>query len=222
MKTNRFVLGLFGALVLSGGSSVSEKDIAFLNTMFQKRFQKLVEVNFGTGRMLPAEKGRIHPKPLTWPQEFQPETTEEKTVTERFFAKGMVWRVGILHLRPVPKRPVGSPRLTAGTVELLIENRLSLLPPRPEAGEEAMKKYLVNLDQSRKDEVAMMRSGALARMEAASRGEALDWNESGWTFALRPVRAEKDQCLSCHTDAKRGDVLGVLAYMIRQQSSPSR
>ncbi|MCX6367020.1 MAG: hypothetical protein NTX57_09970 [Armatimonadetes bacterium] len=206
-------------LMLAGARTGPEDDLHFLDIMFQKRFQKLVETQFGTGRMVPVEKGMIHPRPLTWPQEFQPETTEEKRVTERFFAKGIVWRVGILHLRPVPRRPVGSPRLTLGTVELLIESRLSLLPTRGDTSESSMKKYLEMLEKARNEEKVLMHQGSLARMEAATLGKPSDWQAGEWQLALRPVLAEKAECLSCHTDAKKGETLGALVYMIRQSAA---
>ena len=45
-------------------------------------------------------------------------------------------------------------------------------------------------------------------------GQAVDVNMKRLFLALRPIRASKDACLSCHHGAKRGDTLGIMVYAV--------
>ena len=60
-----------------------------------------------------------------------------------------------------------------------------------------------NLDKAVLPEVATLRRGA-----------GVDKDFGNWRVVLRPVRADREACLSCHAGAKRGDTLGVMVYAV--------
>lgn len=45
-------------------------------------------------------------------------------------------------------------------------------------------------------------------------GIGVDRDFGNWQVVMRPVRASKSSCLSCHAGAKRGDTLGVMIYAV--------
>jgi hypothetical protein len=46
-------------------------------------------------------------------------------------------------------------------------------------------------------------------------GKAVERQHKGWLVAVRPVKASKDSCLSCHAGAKRDEPLGAMVYTVR-------
>lgn len=51
------------------------------------------------------------------------------------------------------------------------------------------------------------------------RGQAVQADRGKWVIWMSPVRAEQETCLSCHTGAKRGDTLGVMAYAVSKTAN---
>jgi hypothetical protein len=45
--------------------------------------------------------------------------------------------------------------------------------------------------------------------------ERYDFDEGGWSFTARPVRASAAECLSCHRGRQIGEALGVVLYAYR-------
>lgn len=45
-------------------------------------------------------------------------------------------------------------------------------------------------------------------------GVGVDRDFGNWQVVMRPVRASKSSCLSCHAGASRGDTLGVMVYAV--------
>ena len=50
------------------------------------------------------------------------------------------------------------------------------------------------------------------------RGQSVQANRGKWVIWMSPVRALQETCLSCHTGAKRGDTLGVMAYAVSKKA----
>ena len=55
---------------------------------------------------------------------------------------------------------------------------------------------------------------AIAATPKLIRGQSIEVPQGEWTLFLRPVKAAKASCVSCHAGAKRGDTLGVMLYAV--------
>ena len=61
---------------------------------------------------------------------------------------------------------------------------------------------------------ANLDKAVLPEVTTLRQGNGVDKDFGNWRIVLRPVRADKDACLSCHAGAKRGDTLGVMVYAV--------
>lgn len=65
----------------------------------------------------------------------------------------------------------------------------------------------------------MMKNAAVQASPCLLRGQAVQADRGKWIIWMSPVRAEQETCLSCHTGAKRGDTLGVMAYAVSKKAA---
>jgi hypothetical protein len=187
--------------------------IARLDACLLLRFQTNM-TQFGSDRILP--KRPAHPPRLeVLESDWQPESLESffyqseppvqrrgEALVKELERRKQELRVGILHLRPVPNpyskdeaEPFSRP-----FAQVLLES------------EETER-------SAQKQEEALLNEAVLPRVEATLRGKESLLQQQGWSFTIKPIRAEKDACLSCHKDAQKGDVLGALVYMIRAKKT---
>ncbi len=57
---------------------------------------------------------------------------------------------------------------------------------------------------------------AIAALPKLRKGQEQYAETKEWGILMRPVLAAKQECLDCHTTAKRGDTLGVMVYAVRK------
>jgi hypothetical protein len=205
-------------LVLGVALSVGAQDrplIARLDACLLRRFQTNMSW-FGSDRILP--KRPVHPPRMeVLESDWQPERLESfiygsepqvqkegEALVKELERQKLELRVGVLHLRPVPNpyskdesepffRPFAQVLLESEELERKVE----------------------------KQEEALLNEAVLPRVEATKRGKESSLKRQGWSFTIKPIRAETYACLSCHTDAHKGDVLGALVYMIRAKQPSS-
>ena len=57
---------------------------------------------------------------------------------------------------------------------------------------------------------------AVATLPQLMAGREVRAGDDHWTVLMRPVRASKQECLNCHTEATPGATLGVMVYAVRK------
>ena len=66
-----------------------------------------------------------------------------------------------------------------------------------------------------KDTLPALEKALTASDVKAQNGQKTTDTVGAWVLTLRPVKAQ-DSCLSCHGKAKKGDTLGVMAYVVKK------
>lgn len=61
---------------------------------------------------------------------------------------------------------------------------------------------------------ASVQSLCVKALPKLKQGESVDAETGKWLVAMRPIRALKASCISCHAGAHKGDTLGVMVYAI--------
>jgi hypothetical protein len=78
------------------------------------------------------------------------------------------------------------------------------------------------------DRVAVAEHAATDALVQLKKGHPAQSDRAGWTYAMRPIRASKSNCIGCHIGAKIGDTLGIMIYAVNtrprapQPSLPNR
>lgn len=170
-------------------------DISRLHSCIQLRFMD--RTTFGMRRILPLEYHGI--------RDFRPENTTEESVIKALQDKG--YEVALyLAGRGVLTVSQASPD---SALRQWAQRRN--LPQGP-----AFITKIAKVDDlpSRDALLADGRAGFAALKEV----EAYDVRESGWTIAMRPLRAD-NSCVRCHASSgvvKSGDALGIAMYVYRK------
>ena len=130
----------------------------------------------------------------------------------------------MLHLRTLPDsyNMSGLVPLNGYSAQIFVESPQPQLEvdkdSTPQERSRLMIPFSKHLEKARRDEEALLNDVILFKLNEARSGKEVTFSEKGWKFVLRPIRAESAACLSCHTDAKKGETLGALVYMLRPVS----
>ena len=65
----------------------------------------------------------------------------------------------------------------------------------------------------------LLADGRAALISLLEKGDGYSLQTSGWTVAMRPLRATNQTCVECHGGLKTGDALGVAMYAYRVTST---
>jgi hypothetical protein len=221
MRKRIVVLGILGLLSLSSSAAPTDPMKVFiehLDACFLPPFQQVMD-RFGEGRIRVKKRGHTYGWDYNRPSEHSPYPValldfngKELELAAEAANLGVELRIGMLHLRPRPDsyQKSGFALFSGPVAQVLFESPERLSP------DTNINRYL--LEQIQRDEENRLNDAILFKLNEARSGKNVTFSEKGWKFVLRPIRAESATCLSCHTDAKKGETLGALIYMIRQSA----
>ena len=177
-----------------------------LDTYVQPRFAILRDKNFGAVRFVYRKHAGI--------VQLKVDTPEEKACIANVNAANRDYAISLLHCAPKPNKiayPV-TPEL-----QLLYFNQKPLASDwdydySPTAVEVAAKNEY---------DTESVQKKAVAALPKLMAGKELRTSDASWETLMRPVRAFKQECLSCHTDAKPGATLGIMVYSVRKSRHDS-
>ncbi|HLJ53397.1 MAG TPA: hypothetical protein VKT77_00075 [Chthonomonadaceae bacterium] len=179
-----------------------------LDSYVQPRFTILRDNEFGAIRFTFRKHAGV--------VQLKVDSAKEKQIIANVNAANREYAICLLHCAPKPlaKFAPESPRL-----EILYLNQnwggenLDLPLPDVHDGDD---KALSQLHFE-----ALQRK-AIAALPALMAGHEYRASNTGWDVLMRPVPA-RQTCLSCHSESKLGDTLGVMVYAVREkQREPAR
>lgn len=175
-----------------------------LDAYVQPRFEILRDKNFGALRIVYRKHAGI--------VQLKVETQQEKEAIANINAAHRDYMICLLHCVSMK-----------GYADTSLNPRLQLLycNQKPVAGAPT---YLLGPQQ----EVAAANKFDMDEIQAQAVEARAKWmagkehrtTSGDWTVLMRPVLASKQECLSCHTDAKIGATLGVMVYGVRNSRNP--
>ncbi len=170
-----------------------------LDGYVQPRFEILRDRSFGAFRIVFRKHAGI--------VQLKVDTPEEQRVIANVNAAHRDYAISLLHCapKPAPSYYRGTPKL-----EMLYFNQQSLASPWDHAlygpGKKVAEEHKLDAEQFEKTAVK-----ALPRL---MRGREVRTGDASWEVLMRPVLASKQECLSCHKEARTGDTLGVMVYAV--------
>ena len=172
-----------------------------LDSYVQPRFEILRDRNFGALRIVYRKHAGI--------VQLKVDTAVEKEKIANVNAAHRDYAISLLHCADVPDRSrySGNSRL-----QTLYINQ------KPIANSGYHYARSINREQEKQaglDGEAIEKK-AIAVLPKLMRGQEQYTETKDWGVLMRPVLAAKQECLDCHTTAKRGDTLGVMVYAIRK------
>ncbi len=197
-----------------------------LDAIMQPRFQDDRAGVFGTGRLVPTVRGHIAVN------YFQPNTDLEKKLWSQAMGTHRPFLVSFLHCAHVPGKfkdapasitypsqtvrvPTALPNSAAvpwmvarPSMDRLIDQTFT---PGPDWTNPNVRARVAAANQARQEILQQVATDALP---ALRHGQSQEKMMGDWLVVMRPVRASKDSCLTCHVGAKRGDTLGAMVYAV--------
>lgn len=218
--------GVIAAVATGAVTPTPTKDKALqvadlLDSVIQPRFQDDRGTVFGIRRVIPAVRGHdsvafFDPQPP-----LQAQSEAEKPLFAQIEASHRDFEIAFLHCqgpetiilsqntqaKAAPKRIKMPPSVSLLTRSLSGQNDAwqRMTPPD-------RKKLLQRWDHDER----LIEQAALADLPRLMQGQSGQTAVGPWLVVTRPVQALKNSCLSCHTQAKKGDTLGAMVYAVRR------
>ena len=228
------VSAIFAARSATSGQSISKADTPLkvadvLDCFVQKRFEKGDE-RLGVTRMV-SIIGHTYVRLF-------PETPEEKKLLAAAKAAGRPYLVSFLHCDVPPSRLAAGknsyPEYTlarkSSPQPYLLQLGMDMMAP--ESGSQTVRhsravdpgsaELVRSRWQSMSKELEPITKRAVAEIPRLKQNRRVDFRQGDLTVALRPVIARNSGCISCHTQSKQGDTLGVMVYAVSNKiANPS-
>lgn len=191
-----------GALALQGSRSHDEsktnperETAELLDSLVQPRFQVTNGKDFGMSRLAPRIKGHGHMGRI------EPESEAEKRILAQVAALGCEYRLGFVH--------------TGYQLSRFTAKSVSAKTPDYEPIWRDNQDYIAHKAES----LAPYTERILPTVGRLERGAKIDMQQGEWQVFLRPVKAEKETCASCHAGTKTGQVMGAMVYLVKRTPS---
>lgn len=174
-----------------------------LDAYVQPRFEILRDKNFGISRIVFRKHAGL--------VQLKVDTPQEQELIANVNAGNREYGISLLHCAPKPDHGIYSvtPRL-----ELFYFNQQRIVSDFDSydyyraSNEDVMKaKQLLDWESIEKK--------AIAALPILMKGKEYRAKDASWELLMRPVLAASQECLSCHTNAKLNDTLGVMVYAVR-------
>ena len=172
-----------------------------LDRYVQPRFEILRDKNFGAFRIVYRQHAGI--------VQLKVDTEEEKILIANVNATKRDYAVALLHCAARPNH--NAPK--SPSLQMLYFNQKPIAgsPDWPRTpNDEKATEILPEWETLSKKSIA-----ALPKLMV---GKEQRTETPKWSVLMRPVLATKAECLSCHTNAKVGDTLGVMVYTVRKET----
>ena len=206
LDSNRYILP--GEVLRSTVEPTQKLDTAMkvaetLDAYVQPRFEILKDKNFGVTRFIYRKHAGIVQLKVDTPLEH--ELIANVNAANRDFA------ISMLHCAPKPGYSISS---LPPELQLLYFNQEQLASEFDTYRHYATMgtsdvKFAMDWDREAIEEKA------IAVLPALMNGKEYRTKEAPWELLMRPVLAANQECLSCHTNAKLNDTLGVMIYAVR-------
>ncbi len=170
-----------------------------LDAYVQPRFEILRDMNFGALRIVYREHAGL--------VQLKVESPEERRQIANVNAARRDYAISLLRCVPVPGREgyAQDPKLHMLYFnQQSIENAGYFYHPTP-----------ISFDRMNGFDQDAIEKKAIKALPALMKGREQRAHDGEWNVLMRPVRAFKPECLSCHTTAKPGATLGVMVYAVR-------
>jgi hypothetical protein len=191
----------------SGKAFASAQIIQLLDGYVQQRFEEDNGL-FGVERLAPPVNGHASIR-----YQLYARNKGEKEILHTVQASGYEYLVEFVHCSHVAGHrqnpPAALPVRTQVKGITLIAAKSTAMPCLPY-------ELTKERDTFRKTTEERIKKTASSVIDRLARGRGVDTTVDGWQVSFRPVRASKTACLNCHAGAKTGDLLGAMAYAIRQ------
>ena len=188
-------------------SSPGAQVIRLLDGFVQRRFEE-DNGKLGISRLVPPISGHD----TVW-YDLQAKDSGEKEVLRAVQESGYEYLVEFVHCTHVPGRVKNPPEALPDKAQVrgitLIAANSTVAPFRPYSFGKDRLEFTKSTEEPIKEKASSV-------VDRIAKGRSVDTTVSGWQVGFRPVRASKASCLSCHSGAKSGDMLGVMAYAVRQ------
>ena len=191
-------------------AAVSPKQVADdLDAIIQPRFQDDRAGVFGMSRVVPMIGGHLAVN------NFQPVTKAETQLWDQANSAGHPYQVEFLHSphvlgnlrqRTSSGTPIGWPQ-SKPYLSLLLDHPLS----PPDWNDPKVRQQAIANGEARQSQLLKAATDALPNL---MQGKGQEKTVKDYLVVMRPVRASKDSCLTCHGGAKRGDTFGVMVYAV--------
>jgi len=170
-----------------------------LDAYVQPRFEILRDRNFGAFRIVFRKHAGI--------VQLKVDSPREQEIIANVNAANRDYVISLLHCAPKPDRGVYAvtPRL-----QMLYFNQQSVTPPW-----DGYNSTPTAVTQQTGFDVHPVQDKAVAVLPELMAGREHRTVDASWAVLMRPVRASKQECLTCHTQAKPGATLGVMVYAVR-------
>ena len=171
-----------------------------LDAYVQPRFEILRDKSFGAFRIIYRKHAGI--------VQLKVETPQEQTMISNVNAANRDYAIFLLHCvrkpmyRNDPMKP--SLQLLYFNQEQLASERAS--PSSDQSMENSARRGLNWMDIEKK---------VVSVLPRLMKGKESRTKDASWEILMRPVFAQKPECLSCHKEMKSGATLGVMVYAVR-------
>ena len=172
-----------------------------LDAYVQPRFEILRDKNFGAMRIVHRKHAGI--------VQLKVDTDEEKERIANVNAANRDYAISLLHCAPKPDHLAY--RVTP-KLQLLYFNQLQVAPD----WDYNSASIHPEVEKTEKFDREGIENKAITLLPHLMAGKEHRMEYGSWAVLMRPVRAAKSECLSCHTNAKMGATLGVMVYAVRK------
>jgi len=205
MTIDRVRYNLPGEVLRSTAAPTQKLDTAMtvaetLDAYVQPRFEILRDKNFGAMRIVFRKHAGI--------VQLKVDTPQEQELIANVNAANREYAISLLHCAPKPAHGIYkvSPKL-----QLLYFNQRKVAYDRD---------YYYDAELTQTEAKALSNWKAIAKKSIAAlptlmKGKEVRAKDASWELLMRPVLAANQECLSCHTNAKLNDTLGVMVYAVR-------
>jgi hypothetical protein len=186
-------------------SAASSDAASLLHAIIGPRFQVTNNRDFGMSRIVPKVEGHGHMGNLT------PENEAEKRLLKQIEASPYEFRAGFVHTGYQVSRRTGQPVKETSLPRYEVIHLLNQTKEPRRARRRTTEKFVELEQQGKQMEPILLKTKATFETGHDVNFKSTD----GWDVSVRPISAQKNTCISCHTDIKKGEVMGAMVYFTR-------
>ena len=191
---------MLGAMAVVQGSrsgdeaktSPERQTAELLDSLIQPRFQVTNGTNFGMSRIAPRIQGHGHIGAI------KPENDTDKQALAQVGQLGCDYRLGFIHTGYNLSR-FGAKATAQKTPHFTM-----------------IWHDVADYNAHKGENLALFSERILPTVGRLEKGAKIDTQQGEWQVFLRPVKAEKETCVSCHAGIKPGQTMGAMVYLVKK------
>jgi len=203
-------------------STLSARQVADdLDAIIQPHFQDDKASVFGMGRVMPLIKGHAAISLALRSDGFQTKSAAEERLLRRAASAERPYSVNFLHCAHVPGGPpdfsTQSTVFGQSATSKYRSNITEIMEWTPGVSPRLSPPQVTDFIAASNARLRLVDRAASEALPSLLKGEPQEKTVDGWLVVMRPVRASKSTCLTCHTGAKLDDTLGVMVYAVQNK-----